>query len=94
MSPLLVTTLPAWRCDGAVLRLTLAESPATRSLTGGWLAADVLRPVALEFPDDPDAPRVDDAFLLARTSTSSRCSPTPPPRSAAPTTYPRASGAT
>ncbi len=33
----MVTRLVGWRLDGAVLRLELAEEPAVRSHTGGWL---------------------------------------------------------
>ena len=52
--PTLVTALRSWRVDGHVLRLELAELPATRSLTGGWLTTD---PVGVErgLPNLPDA---------------------------------------
>ena len=35
----MVTALAGWRLDGRTLRLVLAEEPAERSLTGGWLTA-------------------------------------------------------
>ncbi|MDT7581409.1 MAG: alpha-D-xyloside xylohydrolase, partial [Pseudonocardiales bacterium] len=40
MTGTVVTAVRSWRLDGRVLRLELAELPATRSLTGGWLTAD------------------------------------------------------
>jgi len=48
------TALRAWRLDGRVLRLELAELPATRSLTGGWLTTD-RHGVEHALPNLPDA---------------------------------------
>ncbi len=53
MTSTLASAVRAWQLDGTVLRLHLTESPATRSLTGGWLAADAPG-VERSLPNLPD----------------------------------------
>jgi hypothetical protein len=76
----MVTRLAGWRLDGAVLRLSLAEEPAVRSHTGGWLtgSADGVEvrlpnlPARLPVPDGVPGRRdltvevVDDAVVRFR----------------------------
>lgn len=61
----MITGMSGWRRDGPLLRVTLVEQPAERSLTGGWLTAHpegVERslpnlPAALPVPAGADATR-------------------------------------
>lgn len=83
----MVTALAGWRLDGRTLRLVLADEPAERSLTGGWLtaAADgveaALPNLPAHLPVPPGSPGsrelrvevVDDAVVRLR------CGPDLPP---------------